>query len=79
MIKLFFILLALLLLEGCTDKTDKKSSLVTPDMTRESTHTSKQTLPDTVETLGNLSWHSNVKEAFTLAKKENKNEKESKN
>ena len=73
MIKLFCILLAFLLLEGCTDKTDKKSSLVTPDMTHESTQTSTQTLPDTVETLGNLSWHSNVKEAFTLAKKENKN------
>jgi len=72
MTKLFFILLALLVLEGCTDKTDKKSSLVTSDTTSESIYTSKQTLVDTIETLGNLSWHSNVEEAFILAKKENK-------
>ena len=73
MTKLFFILLTVVALEGCTEKTDKKSSLVASELKNKSTHTSKQALTDTVETLGNLSWHSNVKEAFALAKKENKN------
>lgn len=73
MTKLFFILLTVVVLEGCTEKTDKKSSLVASELKNKSTQTGKQTLADTVETLGNLSWHSNVKGAFALAKKENKN------
>ena len=67
-----FLFLSFFVLGGCTDKSEKKSSLVTPDIHNKSIDTSRQLLPDTVATLGNLSWHSNVKEAFALAKKENK-------
>ncbi len=71
-IKLFFIFLATIILPGCTEKTEKKSSQFTPNIQSEMTQRSKQSLPDTVENLGKLSWYSNIKEAFSLAKKENK-------
>jgi len=72
MINFFFIFLAMIVLAGCTEKTEKKSSQFTQDIQSETTQTNKQSLPDAVEHLGDLSWHSNVKEAFSLAKKENK-------
>ena len=73
MIKLLPSLFAFFLLQGCNEKTDKTSSLVTPDLKEKKQKSHKQTLPDTIETLGNLNWHSNVREAFSLAKKEQKN------
>ena len=73
--KSFVILFSFLALLGCSEKEEKKSGLVTPivhESTKKSTLSTQQ-LPDTVETLGNLSWHSNVQEAFSLAQEENKN------
>jgi thioredoxin-related protein len=70
---LLFISILLFAFVGCSEKSEKKTGPRTPDIKTTSMREpiGTQLLPDTVMTLGNLAWHSNVKEAFALAKKEN--------
>ncbi len=70
--KYSIVFLSLWIFIGCGDKPQKSSGLVTPELEVLAAKEiiSKQELPDTVETLGNLIWHSNIKEAFALAQKE---------
>ena len=64
-----------LLLVGCSDKTDKKSESFTSAIESNKTEkkASAQQSPDTLQTIANLSWHSNVETAFGEARKEHKN------
>jgi len=60
---------------GCSEKSEKKSGPSTPKIVSEKKEIqiSTQLLPDTVSTIGNLVWHSNIKESFLLAKEQDKN------
>jgi len=64
-----------LTLLGCSEKPENKSGSSTPVVqeVKKPNTTKTQQLPDTIHTIGNLAWHSNVKEAFTLAEKDGKN------
>lgn len=74
-IRLAFLSILLLSLTGCSEKTEKKSEPSTPTIVsdKKEIQSSAQLLPDTESTIGNLLWHSNVKEAFLLAKEQDKN------
>jgi len=65
----------LLLLLGCSNKTDKKSAPIKPDIqsNKVQKETSAQQSPDKLQTIANLPWHSNVEIAFSKAKKEHEN------
>ena len=69
-----YLTILLFLLVGCNEKTERKVGPRTPEIVTEKTTpiSGAQNLPDTVITIGNLSWHSNIKQAFTLAKEQDK-------
>ena len=65
---------SVLFLLGCNEKTEDKVGPRTPDVVTNSSTVvlGIQTLPDTVMRIGNLAWHSNIKEAFNIAKEQGK-------
>ncbi len=73
-IRLVFLGLLTFFFAGCNEKTEKKVGPRSPELStkKEVVPIGTQTLPDTVTTIGNLSWHSNMKEAFLLSQKEHK-------